>query len=574
MTITNVDGPTKGTSVESKLAQSSEIETPSKPASSSAPNETSKATTASAAATGTATSSTGQSGTTTAEEAARREKEADIERELRRQYGDELRFIVANAEAAVREMEQKHGKVRADHLRQHTDNAEQWAVEIGMDDVCPRRKRRTPREVGYLDRLRQYLEQRVDNIRSHVVKLTHPDLFLQETLVKLEDEMDERTLEEIAVATRAVIEKRRKSGLPTPPDGPTDAADMRALLDRVSAPIPPPRNAAGVRDVNLIRVEKIRAASRAMMAYLGLDVQTKAEVKNCLSRSHKIASEELKTLLTEMAGFADEDSRKEGEVLLEDAWNKPLEYDATPAVDDAEPPSIDEGEEPAKKKAKRDASASPTSSGAGIVIRSKVLLTRGRKAPSNLVVALKRKRAEMITPSASGAMCGAGTQLRIEFGSAFEMIINFVPLVVSIRALPVKGGEEQHLETAAIPSSQSSSLVTAEGVPSDFRRTVVDGGLPTWVSSSRGLVDRSSPVSVLGVTGPASTLGPIVAKKLEYASACATQALRRCFADNARKAYETSTSDFEVEISEATALLRFVQLARSTYTPDFQEDDS
>ena len=419
----------------------------------------------------------------------------------------------------------------------------------------------------------------MDNIRSHVVKLTHPDLFLQETLVKLEDEMDEKTLEELAVR-RGPLSKSTERWSSHPTHGPTDGADMRALLDRVSAPIPPPRNAAGVRDVNLTRVEKIRAASHAMMAYLGLNAHTKAEVKDCLSRSHKIASEELKTLLTEMAGFADEDSRKEGEVLLEDAWNKPLEYDATPAVGDAEPPSIDEGEEPAKKKAKRDASASAsasassTSSGSGIVIRSKVLLTRGRKAPSNLIVALKRKRAEMITPSASGALCGAGTQLRIEFGSAFEMIVNFVPLVVSIRALPVKGGEEQNLETAAIPSSQSSSLVTAKEVPSDFRRTVVDGGLPTWVSSSRGLVDRSSPVSVLGVTGPASTLGPIVAKKLEYASACATRALRRCFADNARKSYETSTSDFEVEISEATALLRFVQLARSTYTPDFQEDDS
>jgi hypothetical protein len=201
------------------------------------------------------------------------------------------------------------------------------------------------------------------------------------------------------------------------------------------------------------------------------------------------------------------------------------------------------------------------------VIRSKVLLTKSRKAPSNLVLALKQKRAEMITPSTSGALCGAGTQLRIQFGTAFEMIVYFVPLLVSIRALPVKS------DMSTLEPKQQQEGGGGEA-SSAFRRTIVDGGLPTWVSSTRGLVGRTSPVSVLGATGPASLLGPIVASKLDYASACATRALRRCFADVARKAYENpKASDFEVEIVESTALLRFVQLARSTYTPNFRDDD-
>ena len=509
---------------------------------------------------------------TAEEEAARREKELEIERNLRRQYGDDLRFIVKNAPAAVRAMQDKHGKSRSDHLLQHTDNAEQWAVEIGMDDLCPHRKRRSPREAGYLDRLQQHLEQRVDNIRSHVVKLTHPDLFLEETLIKLEDELDETALDILAVATKAIIEKHRKEGQVVPPPvGPTDAAGMRTLMEKVTATMPPPRNAAAIRDANLARVEKIRAASHALSAYLCLDAHTKAEVKKCLSTSHKIAAEEVTTLLTEMAGFGEGDSRKEGEVLLEDAWNRPLEYTAEPtAGDDADPSSIegsgDEG--PAKKKAKRgDSKATPTLASDNVVIRSKVLLTKSRKAPSNLVLALKQKRAEMITPSTSGALCGAGTQLRIQFGTAFEMIVYFVPLLVSIRALPVKS------DTSTPEPKQQQEVVGGE-VSSEFRRTIVDGGLPTWVSSTRGLVGRTSPVSVLGATGPASLLGPIVASKLDYASACATRALRRCFADVARKAYENpKASDFEVEIVESTALLRFVQLARSTYTPNFRDDD-
>ena len=501
---------------------------------------------------------------TAEEEAARREKELEVERNLRRQYGEDLRFIVKNAPAAVRAMEDKHGKSRSDHLRQHTDNAEQWAVEIGMNDLCPHRKRRSPREAGYLDRLKQHLEQRVDNIRSHVVKLTHPDLFLEETLLKLEDELDDEALDILAAATKAIIEKHRTEGqVVPPPAGPADAAGMRALMEKVTATIPPPRNAAAIRDANLARVEKIRAASHALSAYLCLDAHTKAEVKKCLSTSHKIAADEVATLLTEMAGFGEEDSRKEGEVLLEDAWNRPLEYTAEPtAGEDGDPSSIegsgDEG--PAKKKARLGDSPS-----GNVAIRSKVLLTKSRKPPSNLVLALKQKKAEMITPSTSGALCGAGTQLRIQFGTAFEMIVYFVPLLVSIRALPVK------------PDGNIETNMQKQGggeISSEFRRTIVDGGLPTWVPSTRGLVGRASPVSVLGATGPASSLGPIVAKKLDYASACATRALRRCFADVARKAYENpNASDFEVEIVESTALLRFVQLARSTYTPKFQDDE-
>ena len=507
---------------------------------------------------------------TAEEEAARREKEIEIERNLRRQYGEDLRFIVKNAPAAVRAMEDKHGKSRSDHLRQHTDNAEQWAVEIGMNDLCPHRKRRSPREAGYLDRLKQHLEQRVDNIRSHVVKLTHPDLFLEETLCKLEDELDEEALDILAAATKAIIEKHRKEGqVVPPPAGPADAAGMRALMEKVTATIPPPRNAAAIRDANLARVEKIRAASHALSAYLCLDAHTKAEVKKCLSTSHKIAADEVATLLTEMAGFGEEDSRKEGEVLLEDAWNRPLEYTAEPtAGEDGDPSSIegsgDEG--PAKKKTRRSISPGDSTS-VNVVIRSKVLLTKSRKPPSNLVLALKQKKAEMITPSTSGALCGAGTQLRIQFGTAFEMIVYFVPLLVSIRALPVKSD-----------NSNETKLQQKEGsggeMSSEFRRTIVDGGLPTWVPSTRGLVGRTLPVSVLGATGPASSLGPIVAQKLDYASACATRALRRCFADVASKAYENpNASDFEVEIVESTALLRFVQLARSTYTPNFHDDE-
>ena len=500
-----------------------------------------------------------------------KEAEAGVERELRRKYGESLAFIVKNADAAIRATEERHGSQRADQLRQHTDNAEQWAVEIGMAELCPRRKRREPREAGYLDRLRGHLAARVGNIRSHVVKASHPDLFLEETIVKLEDDLvDERAMDLLASATAGAIEKLREVGLPVPP--PADDNDwagrMRSLLEQISAPIAPLRRGSTVVEVraaDLARLDKLRAAADTIVAYLSLDAGAKTEARGCLSRLHRAVSEQVDLLVAALADRAADEGRAEGEVWLEDAWNRPLEFDAGGLrSDEAEPPPID-GAEPEKKRARVEhAAAAPSPV---LVMRSRVLLTRGRKAPSNLVLALQGKKAELIQPTVSGALCGAGTLLRMEFGGAFEMTVHFVPLLVAIRALPAKGGGGDKSQEPSSPRDIGPpSLVAELSNTSNTRKRTMEGGLPTWIPTSWGLASHST-VTALGVTGSVSTLGPLVANKLEYASACATRTLRRCFAELAGKAYAANKSDFEVEISEATGLLRFVQIARSTYTP-------
>jgi len=114
-----------------------------------------------------------------------------------------------------------------------------------------------------------------------------------------------------------------------------------------------------------------------------------------------------------------------------------------------------------------------------------------------------------------------------------------------------------------------------------FRETIVDAGLASWKSPFTGLggsitrtlghnEHNTVPLRVMGISGDSTTLGPIVAKQLEYSSAQATRVLRRCFADVAGKAYDLKTSsDFDVELLEGTAVLKFVNNARSTYTPDW-----
>ena len=48
----------------------------------------------------------------------------------------------------------------------------------------------------------------------------------------------------------------------------------------------------------------------------------------------------------------------------------------------------------------------------------------------------------------------------------------------------------------------------------------------------------------------------------------ATHILRQCF----RNHVKDKTNEFEVEILEASALLEFISLARTTYMPNWQDD--
>mmetsp|Transcript_14977 Transcript_14977/g.23628 ORF Transcript_14977/g.23628 Transcript_14977/m.23628 type:complete len:130 (-) Transcript_14977:44-433(-) len=92
--------------------------------------------------------------------------------------------------------------------------------------------------------------------------------------------------------------------------------------------------------------------------------------------------------------------------------------------------------------------------------------------------------------------------------------------------------------------------------------------------SNGNLSKKSNNVNVLGVSGSYESLAPIIAKKLEYASAQATYVLRRCFADTTVGKAALAKSEFEVEILEAGALIRFLQMARATYIPDWVDEDA
>ena len=450
------------------------------------------------------------------------QREAQLEIELRQKHGAALKYIVQNSEKAVDTMKEKHGDSRATHLKQHLDSAEQWAVEIGVieEGAGPgKRRKRVPRELGYLEKLSEmFLEKRVDNIRSHVVKLVEPDLFLGESLVKIEAEMLEGQVgDKLCWATRGAL---ANAGLSYP----RDVETMKKLLELLTTPVPAPRQGRqqDIKDASLAYIDRIRTCSQALIGFMAMDPNDRAQLKGILRKIHNVAVEGMEHL--EKFYVAPEASRKEA--LLEDAWTKVMEFHST-YEGGIEPPDVDAAQPAKRVKVSR------------LPLRTKVLLTPGRKTPSNLLPALESKKAKLIRPDG----VGVGARLTMSFGKAFYMSVYFQPLLVLIRAIP-------------------DDSVEYDGV-SDFRRIIVDGCLPTWTSAGYGI--PSSDLSVGGVSGSSAVIGSLVEDKLESASARATSVLRRVFADVAGRSYETAKTDFEIEITEATALLRFLQIARDTY---------
>jgi hypothetical protein len=166
---------------------------------------------------------------------------------------------------------------------------------------------------------------------------------------------------------------------------------------------------------------------------------------------------------------------------------------------------------------------------------------------------LKRKQAMLIRNKTA-------SYVRLEFGNAFEMNIYFVPLLVTVRAM------ERRKE------GQLPNMVTMAGEltwPSLHQGLCPSAG-SDGVSKDDG---KDRDFTVLGVTGPYSALGHVITKKLQYASSQATHVLRRCFAETTVGKRALAKSDFEVEILEIGALVKFLQIARSTYIPDWVDYD-
>ena len=434
------------------------------------------------------------------------EREKQVE-ELRQKHGKSITYCMKRANVALKEMKARHGEEKALQLRQHLESVKQWAIDLGLLEKTTPNKN-MPDEL--YEKLKSQIERRLENVRSHVVKLADPEQFFAETLEKAEGDCRGRASRILAPDVQKRYGQIHKVEMK-----PDEIFEKSMKQATASVPLPT-RSQQNDEIAALVWLEKMRSCSTAALAFLVADDKSKMPI-GTLTKLHSIAVEGNKFVSEVIKNRRKQ--QKAVEISLEDAWMKQLQLrtkaEETSANDDA-------------TKKKEAILMKP------LVARSKLLFTPGRKTPPNLLPVFRMKQATLVRPPPRGA----GTHLTLQFGKAFIMTIYFVPLVVRLTA---------HSET------DSGSPKDSECAP--------------WTSFSDELSGRNN-LTVWGASGDYASLGHVVEERLRDASAHATRVLRQVFANNTKE----NASEIETEILEGTALVEFLHLARTTYMPDWKDD--
>ena len=151
-----------------------------------------------------------------------------------------------------------------------------------------------------IDDMQALLEHRLDNIRNHVLRLANPDLLIQEMLQQLEEDMKESTSQLLAAITT-----RRLAQL-----GWHDFDDaVKALeenLHKAQAIVPPPnKTKQSQRDAALQHLERMRAASQAILAFLAVPNKEALASRDVLHKCHLAAMQTLDFIAQVMPEFVD-----------------------------------------------------------------------------------------------------------------------------------------------------------------------------------------------------------------------------------------------------------------------------
>lgn len=498
-----------------------------------------------------------------------REKIIQTKRRLKSMYGEKLELIVTNGKATVMHMRVRSDLDKANMLSKHIDDAILWAVEIGAvplenaklihtgsPPVIPTRS--IDEQLKRLEHIEHYLKTRLENIRGYVLKATLMDKFFGEKLDEMERDIilnpneEPRTL--LLAGFKSALEKEGSNLIDLVGVLDENAAVQQVLerLHKIQSIIP----LVGSRDTGdhtkatLAYIDRIRDICQIYLLGVTLDPQDadKSGLAGSFRKAHDAFNEAKKFLKT----YYEEDSMSgvsEGlNIRLEDAWHKIMEYDKDYATDVALDGMESQNESQPIPKHHRP-----------LMLKTKVLFAPNRPIPSNLIDALKQKGVEMIHNDQS-------TYLVMKFGTAFEMYIYFSPLLVAIRAIPSATTEEKYKfmnKEDHFVGLSSPWKLPDHGV--SMIPVMKQHGYSSRKRNIGGKMKDQSDISPLqgagGITGDFVTVSELVSRRLQYASSQATRCLRRCFADKVKSA----TSDFDTEISEGMAVMKFVSLARATF---------
>mmetsp|Transcript_27423 Transcript_27423/g.60357 ORF Transcript_27423/g.60357 Transcript_27423/m.60357 type:complete len:633 (+) Transcript_27423:89-1987(+) len=538
------------------------------------------------------------------------EAKEELTNELQREYGEELRYIVYNAATALEDLKHKLGPEKAKQLQQHTDCCRTWALDLGIlsraeldaikknnDETSNIEQSPKPpssiREVtlSKLNELKEHLKTRVRTIRSYVVKHADADRFLQETLQSKDVDMSKNvmagnmfrdvlkemisTQKEHLKKASATIGGGGTTGVATSEETSRDDDDvdedplivLQKALEKAHAGVPPPtRQDSRQLEGSLRHLDKIRAASTAMMTYWTLpgDQRLTTAPRDTLKKIHEVVEdgtdfvleavkelERQKRVKRGLSSSIGEEDSNEGttKVSLQDAWSKTIELPSAAPIAVGE--EIRHNNDNTNNKRPRTNSYKP-------YYKSRMLFRPNRKTPQELLAAIRRKGARLKLANSGDANA---IHLVVDFERAFTMTIYFSPLTVTLRA---KTAEE----------TADSSDTHSNGPTAIWQH--LSHGLTPWGSTldssdfRRRQQDREEQVlNVWGVTGSYEGIGRVVEERLRDASTHATSILRKCF----RNHVKDKTVEFEVELLEGSALLDFLQVTRSTYMPNWEDKD-
>lgn len=317
--------------------------------------------------------------------------EAELQN-LLAQYGDDLRYVLQNEEAALREMRQKGGEEKAKSLAGYIERAKVWARDLGIIGGQPNHTLTQPT----LDHLKSALQNQLKTIRTHVIKLVDPEKFTMETLTEI-GEAFKTNLEAVRIQSQVAAALCRK--LQKAEEVATDAeAFLKSSLEEATRNIPLFGSRRGVEPFSdrvktaLAHLSKMRAAASVLMAYLIAPDKTKVP-PGSLAKAHDVATTGIRyvqQVVREHRKLKAQQTRMQ----LADAWLKEIKMPG-----EAGPP----------------------------ILTPKVLLQGNRKAPGNLKSALQAKGAQFVEKGY------VGPRVTIDF-KVFCVKIYFSPLLVALRA--------------------------------------------------------------------------------------------------------------------------------------------
>ncbi len=558
------------------------------------------------------------------------EAKAELAAKLRRDYGDQLKYIVTNARSAVEDLKKKLGPDKAMQLQLHTESSRLWARDLGilteeeLDAIGPSAgtaqekieakadgdstpsqtqdlsNKAAPMSFAQLQRIEKHLRTRVSNIRSYVVKHADPDQFLLETLQSKDvlfaknivgGNLFRDSLKGQLSTRREMYEKAtERDNNNKPGDASRDKPqteniddpllELQKALEKAQAGVPPPtRNNNMKLEGSLRHLDKMRASSVAMMSYWMLDGDKRVATapRDTLKKVHEVVQEGVDFVLDAVkeleqqkkirryngvsgteAADATSDTAKASisKVSLQDAWSKTIELPS------AAPINVDEEESNSNKR--------PRTNSYRPYYKSRMLFRPNRKTPQPLLAAIRRKGAKLKQTD-----CGNtnAVHLVLDFETAFSMTIYLSPLTVTLRANP-KGSDDQSGSDNMGGSSAHWNALSHGLTPwgstldsSDFLRRKAQQNNNN--NNNNGDNNPGPELSVWGVTSNYESIGRVVEERLRDASTHSTAILRKCFKNHVKD----KTMDFEVELLEGSALLEFLQLARSTYMPHWEDED-